>query len=559
MKKIVYIPLDNRPVCVDRIILQAKSCGFEIIIPDIDMVSTKLDGQPLNKNNTQHGDTLGMFLWLKNNISDDVETYIISIDQLLSGGLVNSRSITNDDISFEKQVIDELFGQNGLLRNKRCYLFDTVMRLASTVGYKGYFMDEYSSIRRFARLERFQFDDKNLTLDNIFKSYNLDLNGNEIELPEDISEEKRTKYYSSRKRKLSISNYIAENLKNTDNIYYICGIDDSNPTITIQTNEIRYLSKLIEGFGNVIIGTDELASMLLCRFMVDYYGYSPKVKLVFFGDQIDVNADAYDNGTLRTNLYNHLDYMKIDYNNEDNAEIEIVVVTKPSETSPYEINVKNAIDYVENNIKNDVITILIDCTTWDLYGKLERELSTKKFIGGLLSYSNWNTVANAVGLALGQGLSRFIYLKEGYNKETEFVTAKAFIELLSISYLKDMGYKIGCNKMFNNYVYERAFNENGQKEDNSFMNFYKYLKYSKKLNYIKGIHKCMNSKENPCNSKMIIKNICGNKVLTKYHKDKNLREYYIVKNIKNISYDSPWYRHFEINIFLNCKIKKLSY
>ena len=41
------------------------------------------------------------------------------------------------------------------------------------------------------------------------------------------------------------------------------------------------------------------------------------------------------------------------YNNEDNAEIEIVVVTKPSETSPYEINVKNAIDYVENNIKNE--------------------------------------------------------------------------------------------------------------------------------------------------------------------------------------------------------------
>ena len=43
----------------------------------------------------------------------------------------------------------------------------------------------------------------------------------------------------------------------------------------------------------------------------DYYNYKPSVKITYFGDQIDVAADAYDNGTLRINLFNHLNEMNL--------------------------------------------------------------------------------------------------------------------------------------------------------------------------------------------------------------------------------------------------------
>lgn len=46
MKKIVYIPLDDRPVCYKRVKLLAESCGLEITIPKLEMCRTILDNQP---------------------------------------------------------------------------------------------------------------------------------------------------------------------------------------------------------------------------------------------------------------------------------------------------------------------------------------------------------------------------------------------------------------------------------------------------------------------------------------------------------------------------------
>lgn len=42
--KLAYIPLDDRPVNVDRVIYLAESGGFEVLMPDADLYSTKLDG-----------------------------------------------------------------------------------------------------------------------------------------------------------------------------------------------------------------------------------------------------------------------------------------------------------------------------------------------------------------------------------------------------------------------------------------------------------------------------------------------------------------------------------
>ncbi len=53
---LAYVPLDNRPVNADRVIYEAESAGFTVMMPDADLYATRLDGQPLNSNGTQFGD-----------------------------------------------------------------------------------------------------------------------------------------------------------------------------------------------------------------------------------------------------------------------------------------------------------------------------------------------------------------------------------------------------------------------------------------------------------------------------------------------------------------------
>ena len=87
---IVYIPLDDRPLNLRRVQQLADSLDLQLILPDTDLYATKLDGQPKNANGTQSGDRGALMAWLMEQ-AEQYDTFIISLDQLLSGGLMNSR------------------------------------------------------------------------------------------------------------------------------------------------------------------------------------------------------------------------------------------------------------------------------------------------------------------------------------------------------------------------------------------------------------------------------------------------------------------------------------
>ncbi|HNX93195.1 MAG TPA: DUF4127 family protein, partial [Syntrophomonas sp.] len=61
---LVYVPLDNRPVNVDRVFYEAEAAGFKVVMPDEDLYATRLDGQPLNANGTQFGDSRKLMDWI---------------------------------------------------------------------------------------------------------------------------------------------------------------------------------------------------------------------------------------------------------------------------------------------------------------------------------------------------------------------------------------------------------------------------------------------------------------------------------------------------------------
>ena len=163
MKKIVYIPLDDRPVCYKRVKLLAESCGLEITIPKLEMCRTILDNQPKNAYSLTHGSTSDIFNWIKNLNHDEIDYYIISIDQIISGGLVNSRSDYNNDLNKSYQLFDEYLK---IIGNKKTILIDSLSRLAVTCCYDGNDLIIYEGTRKYAMVEREKKDD----LKSIFSS-----------------------------------------------------------------------------------------------------------------------------------------------------------------------------------------------------------------------------------------------------------------------------------------------------------------------------------------------------------------------------------------------------
>lgn len=425
--QVAYIPIDNRPVNYDRVKMLAKSVGFELLMPEEDTFRTALDNMKPNKNGSTYGDREKLLNWLKET-DKTCDYFVLSLDQLLSGGLVASRWLDNTDLTFEFEVADYIIN---LAKNNTVVLFDTVMRLASTVNYQGYQMPEYNNLRSYGSVARLTLTGSELTVDNIIAGYKYGENGKKISTP--LSDKAVDKYLASRTRKLKIIDYIlSKSLEDLE--YCYIGVDDSSTTTNIQTNEINLISNKLGDNGVIYAGTDELGLMGITRIVTKLYG-SPKVGVTYFGNSKDQIADEFDFASLEYEINNHIKSLGCTVVDGGKGDVEVLVITKNSGNDQAIKLVDKAFELVEN--KKPVIIIDPNSKNADF---LQKQLLTREFpLSMLLGYSNWNTAANAMGIALSNGISRYTYLANCSNITRQ--SHRGFLEASTFGFLKDISYK----------------------------------------------------------------------------------------------------------------------
>lgn len=274
-KTICYVPLDNRPVSYERVIYLCNAMGFDILIPDKALVATRLDNMEPFPGGRTSGDRDRILEWLKS-CEGRCDWYVISLDQMLSGGLVSSRWMDNTDLEFEFEVCDYL---KALSLKHKVILYDTVMRLAFTDGYGGYGMNEYDRSRAYGIEERLELYGDELTREKIVSTYTTAPDGSEIDA-KGLSRDQLDKYFACRERKLRLTERILEGKSDFD--WFFLGVDDCTPGNSIHTNEIRYLSGLMHGNGCIGTATDELGLTSLARIAVKEYG-GVKANIRFIG------------------------------------------------------------------------------------------------------------------------------------------------------------------------------------------------------------------------------------------------------------------------------------
>lgn len=458
---IAYIPLDDRPVNVDRIEFLTGATDFELLMPEADLYSTKLDGNGLNANGTPYGDTEALFNWLKSDkVVKNADYYVLSLDQLCSGGLVQSRYETNTDHTFEYQVCDYIVE---LAAKKKVVVFDTVVRLASTANYQGYTQTTYEALRKIGQLSRKELPDDQLTIGNIVKNYLVALDGTTISTTvNNVSyANEYAQHLISRERKLRITDYLLR-LPGADNIctYYL-GVDDSSNGNTIQTNEINYFNKLIESKDvncHLFGGTDELGIMGIAACSNLRYGNEGfNYNLQYFGGEENEYSDPYDYQTLAQGMDAHFKALGGRNTGDESADTLQVLVLTSLRDSYNDEDYSNAImqphvndwlatmwDYLDKGYP----VCVIDCNGWNNTTEPGRTLCSqahsKDTLARLLSFSSWNTAGNSIGIALANAVSRFNYIK---NEETVTDESnEAFLQTLTYSFVKDISYQIADNR-----------------------------------------------------------------------------------------------------------------
>ncbi len=645
---LAYVPLDDRPVVCDRVQYAAVAAGFDIQFPpDKSWYQTHLDNQLVNEddprtqytNEEQVGSGLRIMDWLDEMEADGCDYYIIHLDMMFSGGLVGSRypDVQHKEADGRINISEQLEIAERLVtlvnnEDNHVYFIDTVMRLASTGGFKGFDGDkDYSAFRAYAEKARYPLTKDNykitdynasenllkITMDTstLFYFYSLDPNNWSKKITYDTNQLTQTdidNYLLSRNRKLRLINYM---IQYAPSACYIVGVDDSSPNNTIQSNEIKFIEARMEAMGvdyGLFADTDSLGLMATARCATDrYHGNNrPKVYVRYYGDREEDPADQYDTGTLSSNTEAHLACAGVEItDNENEADFEVLILTRINTSSTdrdpthdvyknntssgtLHINADSVTTYNNNidalcakansNIASGKPTIVMDASSIFVRAyttpnavsgytlkNLQDELLEKVEIGRLLGYSNWNTVGNTLGIAIGQGVSRYAYLSSEAPKTA--AANIAAVQSITYSYIKDIVYNARHKNADYTWLF-RYWIRNNSVAKTSDMNFYSLIKddtsTSSKNNWEAF------SGENVVNSKLgsmmkkgddnsatlsdsytdIINCLLNDEIYTDLSQKSNPSTCGI-KTIELSRFRMPWYRIFEITFSIKVELQ----
>lgn len=452
MGTIAYVPLDDRPDNLERVAYLAESLGYELAMPELDDYRTRLDQQPLNENGTQFGDRAALYEWVLAQEAAGCDRFVLSLDQLLSGGLVNSRAmaagvpvvLSDGTVLTEHQLLERLLGTLAVDGDNRVWLLESVMRLAPTVGYEGFGLNEYNVLRSYGMAARPHLSGEALTVETIVADYALGTDGTVLELQAEqpLPAGAVENYLAARERKLRLTDGLMTLLRDTEEGQFrvLIGIDDSSEEDSVQKNEIAYLRGLLRQGDALLSGVDDFAFKAVARLYLDDMGWTGGTAAVqYFGGMEQAQACPYDYQPLDAIVAEHLDFFDLTASADPlAAEMQILVLTQPADETLKATYYGELIETLQDCQKQQRPVILIDAGN-GLYGTAFHDALTEKAeLGLLLSYAGFLDMAIVTGTAMSHGVARYAFLQAG---TADVATETAFAKTLADSILKDFCYK----------------------------------------------------------------------------------------------------------------------
>lgn len=467
MKKVVYVPLDDRPANLDDVILQGKAAGLEVLTPEASVIRNRMDDtgqiegtEVVGTSGASYGDPAGVQQFLRQHAAA-ADGFIISTDMLVYGGLIGSRRL-RDDAGGEypnydpavDSLLDTVAGLKRDYPNKPVFLLDTVMRLATTTMAEGLSIEVYNESRALTMKPRLAQTD----FDAILAGYDLKPDGTPYE---DTIYLNKERYYNARRHKFKTNRRVLETLVRDAGIDFAAiGVDDAS-TQGVQANEIDWIeARIDEWLGGsegqnpdravILPDADGLGHVLMARMAARLHAApaKPVVAVRYFGRDGAEIVNPYEYMDVHRNILRHIDIAGGTYVGDGRSPL-----TPPAGAAdtPFELElvaltgedvIGEAVAHLEANRAAQIPMLVVDFTRGGSAGLVVTPvLLNSPATGSLLGYSAWNTAGNKIGMSLGMALSRFFFLKKETQERPLGLALDAHGSLLFKRFLKDYSYK----------------------------------------------------------------------------------------------------------------------
>lgn len=376
--KILLIPLDDRPPCLQFPVKMGLIADAEIVAPPKELLGKF----------TEAGKSDEIIEWMKRQDLKSFDAAIVSIDMLAYGGLVAMRVHATDDQTALKRL-EFLREMRKRAPQMKIYGSSVIMRLAPTgTGVNENYRE---NLAKWAEI-----------------SVDANLKTETAQLEKKIPAEALANYKAARVRDLKINQTAIDLVREKTIDYLILSQDDAKPKgvhVADRENLIARAKKLnLTERIAVQPGADEVSMLLLARVLSDKYDFHPKIKAVYSSSEAAATVMPFEDRPLKETVSFHIKAVGgREVADEKKADLLFYVYASRFEKE----NAQKFAAEIENKINANKQIIVADVDPkGDVQGgdvTFAKLLAEKGLLPRLNSYAAWNTAGNTIGTTLPQG------------------------------------------------------------------------------------------------------------------------------------------------------------
>jgi len=435
VKKIVFVPHDNRPISDKQTADVVKKLGYEVIVPPDEILGSRED--------LGHPDEL--WRWLNEEIRADkkekngeIQAVVVSSDAMLYGSLVGSRK---HDYS-KGEILDRVARFQQFRKDNPklpVYVFGSIMRTPRSGEASGHMEPEYydsygSDIFRYTALK----DKEEVEgLEPREKK--------EMAFLQDLVPNSALQDWTGRREKnLEASKFLIDLAKKKTFDYLLIGKDDNAPYSQTHMESRRisdYSKEMGEDRFQSMAGIDEAAMLLLSRAVNERSGNKPYVFVRYNWGSGPYTVPLYSDERIGSSIEDAIVVAGgIQVDSPEGADLVLVVNTNPNgktyeapdrsnDGQPGE-GTKYFVDIVEEYLGKGYPVAVADVAYANGSDNAVMEQMRKRdLLFRLQGYAGWNTATNSTGFVIAEGM-----LARKMERE-------AVDELLLTRYLDDWAYQ----------------------------------------------------------------------------------------------------------------------
>ena len=396
---LLFIPLDNRPVCFSYPVKVMEAAGYKIYTPPEKLLATR----------TAPADTEKLWKWLESR-AEKVDAAVISTDALIYGGLVASRthSMSMPELEAKVRRLQNL----RMDKDTRLYGFSTLMRTPrESYGNvePAYYSNVGPAIFRYSQLS----DKSDLHAETLLEDFEVGA------FERNLAKAHLKDWLDRRNKNMEINHQLAMLTRVGRFEYFAIGKDDNAPLSHTHMEARKiilnngYLSD--ESF-QILPGVDQLGLLLLTRAANALSKQAPTVYPMYVEGVGPKTIPQYSDLPLGKSVPEQVIAAggKIVYS-PDAADV-VLAINTPADGTMYDsTNLSNQY-YASPANKRYIVNlgrmlekganISLADVAFSNGGDngFMNEMSLRGFTEKLSAYNGWNTADNTVGFAIAQGM-----------------------------------------------------------------------------------------------------------------------------------------------------------